>query len=182
MTPTNTRKALVVIDMQNDYLWPSRKPMFNYDTEDLVSHVNGAIARFSGAGHDVIYIEQIFPDIVTNRWFIGFSIRGTDGAKTYEGVKRVEGKVFEKNLPDTYTAKAFREHMAREGYGEVVLCGLDECGCVGATAQGAARTGARVVMLEDCIGRRFPEAKVQKMRKKLAALGVTYQMSELYPI
>ena len=29
-------------------------------------------------------------------------------------------------------------------------------------------------MLTDCIGRRFPDRKVQKMRKKLCALGVTY--------
>ena len=52
---------------------------------------------------------------------------------------------------------------------------MDECGCVGATARGAVKTGARVVMLENCIGRRFPEAKVQKKRETLKALGVVYE-------
>ena len=28
-------KALLVIDMQNDYLWDKRKPIFTYDTDKL---------------------------------------------------------------------------------------------------------------------------------------------------
>ena len=64
--------------------------------------------------------------------------------------------------------------MEKNGYREVVLMGLDECGCVGATAKGAVKTGATVVMIENCIGRRFPDAKVQKMRNELITLGVRY--------
>ena len=33
------KKALLVIDMQNDYLWDKRKPMFSYDTDKLVENV-----------------------------------------------------------------------------------------------------------------------------------------------
>ena len=78
------------------------------------------------------------------------------------------------NHSDTYTAKPFREHMKNQGYKEIAICGLDECGCVGATAKGAVKTGANVVMIENCIGRRFPDAKVRKMRDELKALGVKY--------
>ena len=64
--------------------------------------------------------------------------------------------------------------MKNQGYKEIAICGLDECGCVGATAKGAVKTGVRVVMIENCIGRRFPDAKVQKMRKQLSLIGVNY--------
>ena len=168
-------KALVVIDMQNDYLWPQRKPKFSYNTEELVGNVNRAIHKFQEEGNDVIYISQIFPNIITNRWIIGFSIKGTDGARLYPGVDIVSDLLFDKNLPDTYTSKAFREHMQRAHYSEVYLCGLDECGCVGATAKGAAKTGTRVIMLENAIGRRFPDTKVRNTRKALASRGVVYQ-------
>ncbi|MBR5371312.1 MAG: cysteine hydrolase [Oscillospiraceae bacterium] len=168
------KKALVVIDMQNDYLWDKRKAMFSYDTKELVSAVNRAVHTYQEKGYDIIYIAQMFPNIITNKWFIGFSIKGTPGAELYGGLDVVSDLYFEKNLPDTYTAKAFRAHMQQQGYSEVVLCGLDECGCVGATAKGAAKTGVRVYMLENCIGRRFSAEKVQKMRDKLAALGVNY--------
>lgn len=170
----NGKKALVVIDMQNDYLWDRRKSQFTYDTRDLVGAVNSAVADYREKGYDIIYIAQMFPNLITNKWFIGFSIKGTEGAELYSGLNIASELYFEKNLPDSYTSKAFREHMERENYSEVVLCGLDECGCVGATAKGASRTGAKVYMLESCIGSRFPEKKIRKMRSSLASLGVQY--------
>ena len=168
------KKALVVIDMQNDYLWNKRKPKFSYHTASLVSAVNSAAADYKAKGYDVIYVAQMFPNIITNKWFIGFSVKGTEGAELYSGLDVVSDLYFEKQLPDSYSSRAFREHMAKQGYSEVVLCGLDECGCVGATAKGAAKTGVKVFMLENCIGCRFPEDKVRKMRQSLSSLGVKY--------
>ena len=168
------KRALVVIDMQNDYLWDKRKPIFSYDTAELTAMVNKAINRYRDEGCDIIYIAQMFPNIITNKWIIGFSIKGTEGAELYDGMEVVSDLYFEKNLPDSYTSKAFREFMQKQGYKEVILCGLDECGCVGATAKGAVKTGAKVTMLENCIGRRFPEDKVKKMRAELGKLGVSY--------
>ena len=168
------KKALIVIDMQNDYLWEKRKTKFSYGTASLVSAVNGAVSEYHRSGYDVIYIMQVFPNIITNKWFIGFSIKGTEGAELYPGLEIVSDLRFEKNLPDCYSAKAFREFMQKQGYSEVVLCGLDECGCIGATAKGAAKTGVKVKMLTDCIGRRFPEERVNKMRAELKAIGVEY--------
>lgn len=168
------KKALVVIDMQNDYLWDKRKTMFSYDTDCLVDSVNKAVTEYQKKGYDIIYIAQMFPNIITNKWFIGFSIKGTAGAELYSKLNVVSDLYFEKNLPDTYSSKTFREHMKKQNYSEVVLCGLDECGCVGATAKGAAKTGVKVFMLENCIGRRFSEEKVKKMRNSLTASGVQY--------
>ena len=75
------KKALVVIDMQNDYLWEKRKAKFSYNTGELVNAVNKAISSYEENGYDIIYIAQMFPNIITNKWFIGFSIKGTEGAK-----------------------------------------------------------------------------------------------------
>jgi nicotinamidase-related amidase len=165
------KKALIVIDMQNDYLWEKRKPIFTYDTGKLVADVNNAIARYKEQGYDIIYIKHILPKWM---WGVGFSIKGTEGAELFPALNVVSNLCFEKNRSDSYTSKTFRTHMEAAGYTEVVLCGLDECGCVGATAKGAAKTGIRVFMLEECIGRRFPEDKVRKMRAVLKSLGVEY--------
>lgn len=172
------KKALLVIDMQNDYLGTKRKAMFSYDSAELTASVNRVIHRYQNDGADIIYIAHILPNIATNRWFIGFSIKGTEGAKLYDGLDIVSDLYFEKNLSNTYTAKRFREYMKEQKYDEVALCGLDECGCVGKTALGAAKTGVRVVMLEDCIGRRFPKKRVEKMRERLKKNGVIYERSE----
>jgi len=73
-TPMEDKKALIVIDMQNDYLWAKRKPMFSYDTDQLVKNVNRAAAFYKDKGYDIIYISQVFPDIITNRWFCAVSM------------------------------------------------------------------------------------------------------------
>jgi len=165
------KKAFIVIDLQKDYLWDKRKSMFTYNTDELVGNVNRAIAFYKEAGYDIIYIKHILPKVM---WGVGFSIKGTEGAELYEGLDIVSDLCFEKNRSDSYTSKAFREHMERTGYSEVVLAGLDECGCVGATAKGAVKTKVKVKMLGECIGSRFPEKKVQNMRQQLTALGVEY--------
>ena len=164
-------KAFIVIDLQNDYLWDKRKPMFSYDSDKLVENVNHNILTYKEKGYDIIYIKHILPKIM---WGVGFSIKGTEGAELYPKVDRVSDYIFEKNHSDSYTSKDFRQHMEKQGYKEVVLCGLDECGCVGATAKGAVKTGVKVSMLTDCIVSRFPDEKIQKMRADLKALGVQY--------
>ena len=165
------KKAFIIIDLQKDYLWDKRKSMVTYDTQKLVGNVNKAIATYKEKGYDIIYIKHILPKLL---WGAGFSIRGTEGAELYDGVHIVSDLCFEKNRSDSFTSKSFREHTENTGYSEVVLCGLDECGCVGATAKGALKKGLRVFIREDCTGSRFPEKKISDMRKHLAALGVTY--------
>lgn len=169
-----SQKALLVIDLQNDYLWKERKQKFSYDTNALIRSVNETIRKYRAEGWDIIYIAQMFPNLPTNRALIGFSIKGTKGAELYSGLEIVSDLYFEKNLPDTYTAKAFRTFMQQQGYTEIAVCGLDECGCAGATAKGAVKTGAKVSLIEKATACRFPAGKQKKMRKSLEKLGVRY--------
>lgn len=168
------KRALIVIDMQNDYLWNDRKPMFGYDTKALVESVNSTIDRHRQESADIIYIAQVFPNIVTNRMFIGFSIKNTEGAKLFDGLDVVSELYFEKNLPSCYTAKKFKSHMAENNYSEIYLCGLDLCGCVGATAESAVKTGAKVFIEEESTGTRFDRNKASKKRERLEKMGVEF--------
>lgn len=168
------KKALIVVDLQKDFLCDGRKPMFSYNTKELIDNVNDSIDRCLKDGYDIIYIRQVYQNIVTNRKLIGFAIKGTPGADLYDGLNIVSDNVFEKYFPNTYTSKAFREFMQKGGYSEVAICGVDECGCVGATAKGAVKAGMKVSMLTGSIGTRFPDHKVQKLRKKLSGMGVIY--------
>ncbi len=166
------KKALIVVDMQNDYLWENRKPMFSYNTSALVNAVNQLIGECSRRGDDVIYIGQVFPNIITNRWLIGFSIKGTAGAALYPEMAIVSEHYFEKKLPDSFTSRSFKNFMAEQQYSEVTVCGLDLCGCVGATAKGAVKAGLYVTLAGSAVGCRFGKEKANKMKKELIALGV----------
>ncbi len=163
-----------MIDLQNDYLWEKRKSLFSFDTDTLIRNVNQAINSYKENGYDIVYIMHVYPNNAFIRRIVGFSVKGTEGAELYSELKVVSDLHFEKNRSNSYTSESFREYMEKQQYQEIVICGIDECGCVGATAKGAVKTGAEVLMLERAIGCRFPEKKRRKMRETLTSMGAKY--------
>lgn len=168
------KAALIVIDMQNDYLYEKRKPQFCYDTEKLTSAVNGLIDKYHSDGSDVIYIRHIIQNLPTNRLLFGYSIAGTEGAELYGGLKIVSEMCFEKLFGDALTNKKLLETVRTKGYDELHLCGLDEYGCVTSTALGAAKRGITARILRRGTATVFPDAKAAKARERLKKAGIEY--------
>jgi nicotinamidase-related amidase len=104
------KTALLVIDMQNDYLWERRKPVFAYDTKGLTSAVNGLVHRYE----NVIYIRHLIQNLPTNRLLFGYSLAGTEGAALYGGLDVVSERVFDKYFGDALTNGALLR-LIREG-------------------------------------------------------------------
>lgn len=168
------KKALIVIDMQNDYLYEKRKPNFAYNTEELVIAVNGIIREYSENGCDVIYVRHIIQNLPTNRLLFGYSLAGTEGAELYDGLDVISDYVFDKLLGDALTNKELLKLVKEKSYDTLCLCGLDECGCVTSTALGAAKRGIKAEIIRKGTATVFPEKKVTKARKKLEKAGVNY--------
>ena len=166
--------ALLVIDMQNDYLYEKRKPKFAYNTRELTDAVNSLIHSYSDKGSDVIYIRHIIQNLPTNRLLFGFSIAGTEGAELYSDLDMVSDLVYDKLLGDALTNKELLARVKEKGYDELHICGLDEFGCVTSTALGAAKRGITARIIRSGTATVFPEGKQDKMRKKLDAAGVRY--------
>lgn len=168
------KTALLVIDMQNDYLWDRRKKLFSYDTEKLVASVNELIRQVHAGGRDVIYIRHIIHNFPTNRLLFGYSIAGTEGAELYSGLEIVSEYRFDKYFGDALTNRALRKLIRDNGYDMLCLCGLDECGCVTATALGAAKRGLKAAILLKGTATVFPEKKRAAAHEKLRAAGIDF--------
>ena len=168
------KTALIVIDMQNDYLYEKRKPKFSYDTEKLVGDVNALIHEYHDNGCEVIYIRHIIQNLPTNRLLFGFSIEGTEGAELYSGLDIVSEHIFDKLVGDALSNKQLRELIQQKGIDTLHLCGLDECGCVTSTALGAAKRGIKAEILRKGTVSVFTENKVAKAHDKLQKAGVKF--------
>ncbi len=164
--------ALLVIDMQNDYLCKNRMKRFAYDTEGLVGRVNRIIHQYNAEGHDVIYIRHIIQNLPTNRLLFGYSIAGTEGAELYKGLDIVSDYIFDKLFGDALSNKKLRQLIERKGYDKLHLCGLDECGCVASTALGAVKRGYNVEILQKGTATVFDERKAARTREKLRQYAV----------
>lgn len=168
------KTALLVIDMQNDYLYEKRKSVFAYDTDALVSSVNELIHEYHDNGCDVIYIRHIIQNLPTNRLLFGYSIAGTEGAELYGGIDIISDYCFDKLLGDALTNKELLKMVTENKYDALHLCGLDECGCVTSTALGAAKRGITAVIVKRGTATVFPEKKVKKAHEKLSKAGVKF--------
>ena len=168
------KTALIVIDMQNDYLSEKRKPFFAYNTEKLTGAVNALIHQYHDAGSDVIYIRHIIQNLPTNRLLFGFSLAGTEGAALYSGLDRVSEYVFDKLVGDALSNRQLRALIQQKGYGRLYLCGLDECGCVAATALGAKKRSIEAEIIRDGTATVFDVGKAARTREKLLRAGVRY--------
>ena len=162
------KTALLVIDMQNDYLWENRKKQFSYDTARLTASVNELIHRHQL----VIYIRHIIQNLPTNRFLFGYSIAGTEGAELYGGLDIVSEYCFDKYFGDAFTNGKLRRLLREQNVDTVRLCGVDECGCVAATALGAVKRGLNAEILSRGTATVFPEAKVARTCEKLRRAGV----------
>ena len=168
------KNALLVIDMQNDYLYEKRKQCFAYDTEGLVARVSGLIRTYGEAGHDVVYIRHIIQNLPTNRLLFGYSLAGTEGAALYSGLAVVSEYCFDKLVGDALSNRQLRRLVTEKGYERLHLCGLDEYGCVAATALGAKKRGIEAEILRDGTATVFDGRKAARMREKLRRAGVRY--------
>ena len=166
--------ALLVIDMQNDYLCENRMKRFVYDTERLVGRVNRIIHRYNAEGRDVIYIRHNIQNLPTNRLLFGYSIAGTKGSELYGGLDIVSDYRFDKLVGDALSNRKLRQLIERKGYDALHLCGLDECGCVASTALGAARRGLKIEILREGIATVFDGRKVVQTMEKLRRVSVRY--------
>ena len=165
-------KALLVIDIQNDYFWDKRKSKFTY-SKNIIDNINETINKYKNEC-DVIYISHLIQNIITNRLLFGFSIEGTKGAELYNELNIVSDLKFNKYLGDAFTTKKFKDYMITNNYQEVLICGIDLCGCVYHTAIGSIKHNFKTKIISNSTGCRYSTNKKEKIINKLTASGVEF--------
>ena len=70
-------------------------------------------------------------------------------------------------MGDALSNGQLRALIRQKGYERLHLCGLDECGCVAATALGARKRGIEAEIIRDGTATVFDGRKAARMREKL---------------
>ena len=168
------KRALLVVDMQSDYLCKQRKSMFTYDTKKVIKAVNNTIEEYKNQNYDIIYIKHIVDNNFISRRVIEHSLKNTIGSELYSELRIVSNLIFQKKLSSAYSSIKFKKFMKNKSYEEIVLCGLDLVGCVGKTALSAAKREKSVSIKKDATFTRFSKEKADHMTNKLISLKVNF--------
>ena len=131
------KKALVVIDIQNDITKHYR---------DIIDNINSAIDWSVSLGMTVIYIKH------NNLWPGTRTFKpDTKGAELAPELKVVSDHIFVKTKANALTSEDFLEYIRRNGINEFYITGADATGCVKSTCFNMTKAGYAVHVISDCV-------------------------------
>ena len=131
------KKALVVIDIQNDITKHYR---------DIIDNINAAIDWAVEQGMTVIYIKHnnLSPGTRTFK-------PDTKGAELAPELKVVSNHIFVKTKANLLTSRDFSEYIRENGIDEFFITGADATACVKSTCFNMTKAGYTVHVISDCV-------------------------------
>ena len=132
-----SKKALVVIDIQNDITKHYR---------DIIDKLNAAIDWAAEQEMDVVYIKHnnLSPGTRTFK-------PDTRGAELVPELKTISGNIFIKTKANALTSEGFSAYILENGIDEFYITGADATGCVKSTCFNMTKAGYAVHVISDCV-------------------------------
>ena len=163
------RKALVVIDMQNDITKHYR---------DIIDNLNAAIDWAQIQGLEIVYIRHnnLSPGTRTFK-------PDTKGEELVPELKTISDNIFIKTKANALTSEGFSAFIRENGIDEFYITGADATACVKSTCFNMKKAGYTVHVISDCVTS-YDLKKLPEMLTYYAAKGcevrtlVEYQNTE----
>ena len=143
-----SKRAIVVVDLQNDY-WPSGKwPLVGI--EAAAANAARVIEKARSEGDIVIHVRHEFPNPDAP-----FFAPGTDGVEISPVVRPVGAEaIVQKNHPNAFRETGLKQMLDERGVEEVVVVGAMSHMCIAATARTATEFGYNTVVVHDACATR----------------------------
>lgn len=170
-----TKSALLLIDIQDDYLSPDLPFPFAPDrVEQLLAKNTQLLNCLHHTETEIIYIQHIFEGLLgrlVSRLFLkGHGVANSKGIAITERLPRLSDNILVKHQRNAFTNSALHTFLKDHQIDHLYLSGLDGIYCVNSTAQGALDKGYHVTLIEDAIIT-VNDKKWQAMRNKLCQRG-----------
>lgn len=146
------KKALVVIDIQNDITK-------NY--REIIDNINTAVDWAAANDIHVVYIK--------NQGKTSFK-PGTRGFEFVPEMKIVSENIFIKTRASALTSEAFAAFISENEIEEFYIAGADAVACVKSTCYNMTKKGCIVHVLSDCITS-YDKRKIEEMLQYYASKG-----------
>ena len=144
------KKALVVIDIQNDITK-------NY--KEIIDNVNSAIDWAVENEIHVVYIKHYNLSDGTRTFK-----QNTRGSELVSDMKLASKNIFEKTKGNALTSEDFADFIRKNEIGEFYIAGADAIACVKSTVFNMRKENFNVIVLADCITS-YDKRKIDEMLK-----------------
>lgn len=138
-----SNQAVVVVDLQNEYLATGKLPLVNIDR--ALQNAKRVIENARSQNIPVIHIrhEDITPEA-------GFFVPNTDGVNIVDSVSPINDEaVITKNYPNSFLKTGLLELLQKQGIENLIIIGAMSHICIDATTRAASDLGFKCILLED---------------------------------
>ncbi|WP_199330327.1 cysteine hydrolase family protein [Dysgonomonas sp. GY617] len=143
LTMNAQQKALVIIDIQNDYFAGGNMPLVRSD--EAVLNAKLVLEQFRNEGLPVIHIQH-----VSDRPGATFFVPGTPGVEIHSEVAPLnKEKVIVKHFPNSFRETELQDYLKELGISDLVICGMMTSMCVDATTRAAKDFGYNCTVIGD---------------------------------
>ena len=141
------KKALLVIDPQNDYFSEGKYPLWN--TEKTLNNIIIAIKKANEKDIPIIYIQHIADPA---KGLAPFFNQDTEGVKIHPFVMDTDSKaeVIVKAFADSFEKTDLEATLKNQKVDELLICGMMTQNCITHTAISKAAEKYKVSILMDC--------------------------------
>lgn len=156
-------RALVVIDLQNDYFPEGKFPLWN--TESTLTNVQNAIKKAISNDIPVVLVQHVASGKAGAAPFFN---AGTPGVALHPGILEVakDAKIVIKKFADSFLETNLENMLDEEKIDEILLCGMMTQNCVTHTALSKTAEKYKISILADCC------TTVSEMIHKIALSGL----------
>jgi nicotinamidase-related amidase len=140
-------KALLLIDLQNDYFPGGKFPLWNAD--GVLANVERAVAAARAKGVPVVLVQHVADPA---RGIAPFFNKGSGGEDIHPRARAVapDAPVVVKAFADGFEKTTLEAVLAAHGVTELLVCGMMTQNCVTHTAISKAAEKYAVTILPDC--------------------------------
>lgn len=155
-----SKKALVIIDIQNDYFDGGTATLVKAEEASL--RAKQILEDFRRQNLPVIHIQHL-----ANREGATFFIPNTFGAEIHQNVSPIETeKVIIKHYPNSFRETELQSHLQEIGIKDLVICGMMTSMCVDATTRAAKDLGYDCTVIGDACAAPNLEINGEKVNAK----------------
>jgi nicotinamidase-related amidase len=140
-------KALLLIDLQNDYFPGGKFPLWN--TEAVLQKVLSAVEKAKQQGILLVHVQHIAN---SKMGIAPFFNEGTSGADIHPRVLAAapEASIVVKEFADSFEQTSLEQTLTAHGVTDLLVCGMMTQNCVTHTAISKAAEKYHVTILVDC--------------------------------
>ncbi|WP_037586230.1 cysteine hydrolase family protein [Stenoxybacter acetivorans] len=139
----NKKKALLLVDIQNDYFPGGRNPL--YRAEEAALNAQQILMFFRQKEQPIFHVQHI--SLQENA---AFFLPNTDGCLIHKSVLPDGNEsVVIKHTPDSFFQTNLQEKLVLNEIDELVICGMMSHMCIDTTVRSAKRLGYVVTVIAD---------------------------------